>query len=124
MGQLGHEIVYYALCSLLATMISAGTDTAITPTIREVTDYLLVLDKKDIYNLGFVLGLSHDRVKYLRDSETFLDEVINAWLLGVDQVTEQGAPSWTNLVKALQHKRLGHNGIAKNIAMDKKLVIK
>ena len=82
----------------------------------EITDYLLRLDKPSIYHLGMVLGLSHHRMKEIKDSETFLDDMIAAWLQKVDQV---GVPTWQRLVKALRHRRVGQTGIASEIEKDK-----
>ena len=84
----------------------------------EITDYLLRLDKPSIYHLGVVLGLSHHRMKEIKDSETFLDDMIAAWLQKVDQV---GVPTWQRLVKALRHRRVGQTGIANEIEKDKLL---
>ena len=82
----------------------------------EITDYLFGLDKTHIYNLGVVLGLSQQRVKEMKDSETFLDDMITVWLQKVDQV---GVPTWQRLVKALRHRRVGQTGIASEIEKDK-----
>ena len=84
----------------------------------EITDYLLRLDKPSIYHLGVVLGLSHHRMKEIKDSETFLDDMIAAWLQKVDQV---GVPTWQRLVKALRHRRVGQTGTANEIEKDKLL---
>ena len=86
--------------------------------LLDITDYLLDLDKSHIYHLGLVLGLRQTKVKTLKDSDTFLDDVITAWLRKEDQVTEKGEPSWTVLVNALKHRRVGQTGIANNIAKD------
>ena len=82
----------------------------------EITDYLFELDKAHIYHLGVVLGLNHHRVKRMKDSETFLDDMIAAWLQKVDQVE---VPTWQRLVKALRHMRVGQTGIASEIENDK-----
>ena len=82
----------------------------------EITDYLLELDKNHTYHLGLVLGLSLQRVKGMKDSENFLDDIIEAWLQKVDQV---GVPTWQRLVEALKHKRVGQTGIANEIKKDK-----
>ena len=87
----------------------------------DVTNYLDELDKTHIYNLGMVLGLGPQRLRHMSNSNTFLDDVISGWLQRLDQVDRRGVPSWTNLVKALQHRRVGHNGIASKIAQDKRL---
>ena len=84
--------------------------------LLDITDYLLDMDKSHIYNLGLVLGLRQTKAKALMDSPTFLDDVITAWLRKEDQVAEKGEPSWTVLVNALQHCRVGQTGIANNIA--------
>ena len=73
------------------------------------------MEKSHIYNLGLVLGLRQTKAKALMDSPTFLDDVITAWLRK-DQGTEKGKPSWTVLVNALKHHRVGQTGIAKTIA--------
>ncbi|CAI8021287.1 hypothetical protein GBAR_LOCUS12642, partial [Geodia barretti] len=83
----------------------------------EITDQLMDLDQSDIYNLGLVLGLAHRRVVDLRENSrsnlAFLDAVVLHWLQRDDRVKEV---SWTALVKALLHQRLGHTGIATSIA--------
>ena len=85
----------------------------------EITEYLIDLEKTHIYNLGLVLGLSQHKVKAMKDTDTFLDDVITAWLRKEDQV--KGQPSWTVLVSALKHRRVGQTGIASIIAKDKGL---
>jgi len=80
------------------------------------------MEKTHIYNLGLVLGLSQHKVKAMKDMDTFLDDVITAWLRKEDQVIKRGEPSWTVLVSALQHHRVGKTGIASIIAKDKGLM--
>ena len=82
----------------------------------EITDYLFGLNNTHVYHLGVVLGISHHRMKEIKDSETFLDDMIAAWLQKVDQV---GVPTWQRLVKALRHRRVGQTGIASEIEKDK-----
>ena len=77
------------------------------------------MDKTHIYNLGLVLGLTQARVKAKKDSDTFLDDVITAWLRREDKVSEKGEPSWTVLVNALKHRRVGQTGIANDIEKNK-----
>ena len=77
------------------------------------------MEKTHIYNLGLVLGLKQTKLKALRDSDSFLDDAISAWLRKEDQVTEKGEPSWTVLINALKHPRVGQRGIADKIAKDK-----
>ena len=76
------------------------------------------MDKTHIYNLGLLLGLRQTKVKALTDSHSFLDDVIAAWLRKEDQVTDKGEPSWTVLISALKHRRVGQTGIADKITKD------
>ena len=85
----------------------------------EITQYLMQMEKTHVYNLGLILGLSQHKVKAMKDTDTFLDDVITAWLRKEDQV--KGQPSWTVLVSALKHRRVGQTGIASIIAKDKGL---
>ena len=87
----------------------------------EITEYLIDLEKTHVYNLGLVLGLSQHKVKAMKDTDTFLDDVITAWLRKEDQV--KGQPCWTVLVSALKHRRVGQTGIASNIAKAKGLLL-
>ena len=52
-------------------------------------------------------------------SDTFLDDVLVAWLRREDSVEKKGVSSWRTLVRALRHKLLGQNGIASDICSDK-----
>ena len=67
------------------------------------------------------MGLTQTKVKGMMNSETFLDDVIAAWLRKEDDVTEKGEPSWTVLISALKHCRVRQAGIANAIAKDKGL---
>jgi len=96
--------------------VSSGDDDFL-----EITEYLIDLEKTDVYNLGLVLGLSRRKVVAKMESKTFLDDIITAWLQKEDQV--KGEPSWTVLVSALKHHRVGKTGIATNIAKDKGLML-
>ena len=96
--------------------VSSGDDDFL-----EITEYLIDLEKTDVYNLGLVLGLSRRKVVAKMESKTFLDDIITAWLQKEDQV--KGQPSWTVLVSALKHRRVGKTGIATNIAKDKGLLL-
>ena len=85
----------------------------------DIKCYLLDLEKNHIYNLGLALGLSQRKVKRMRDSETFIDDVLAAWLRREDDVQKRGVPSWRTLVKALKHRLLGQTGAASDICRDK-----
>ena len=96
--------------------VSSGDDDFL-----EITEYLIDLEKTDVYNLGLVLGLSRRKVVAKMESKTFLDDIITAWLQREDQV--KGDPSWTVLVSALKHRRVGKTGIATIVANDKGLLL-
>ena len=87
--------------------------------LNEITDYLLNLGQTDIYNLGLALGLNQPHVKKMKDSETFRDDVIAAWLQKEDQVTRRGVPIWESLVKALRDRRVNQTGLAKTIESER-----
>ena len=89
--------------------------------LTDITDYLLPLEKTHMYNLGLVLGISQHKTKAMMDSSTFLDDVIAAWLRREDQVKKKGEPSWTVLVRALEHPRVGQCGISQKIRKEKGL---
>ena len=73
------------------------------------------------HDLGLVLGINQHKTKAMMNSSTFLDDVIAAWLRREDQVKKKGEPSWTVLVRALEHPRVGQCGISQIIRKDKGL---
>ena len=73
------------------------------------------------HDLGLVLGINQHKTKAMMDSSTFLDDVIAAWLRREDQVRKKGEPSWTVLVRALEHPRVGQCGISQKIRKNKGL---
>ena len=79
------------------------------------------MEKNHIYNLGLVLGLTQPKLKAMKDYDTFLDDVIAAWLRKEDNVKDKGEPSWTVLISALKHCRVSQTGIADDIAKIKGL---
>ena len=83
----------------------------------EVADYLHPLESKsDIRNLGLALGLHYDRLKAIeKTSDSYLDDVISAWLRREGDVDKKGGPRWSALVKALRHWRLRQIKIANDI---------
>ena len=87
--------------------------------LLEVTNYMLDLQQNDMYNLGIVLGLNQPRLKDMKASDTFRDDVIAAWLRREDQVNERGVPTWKTLVTALRHPRVNQNGVADKVAKEK-----
>ena len=83
--------------------------------LTDITDYLLPLEKTHLYNLGLVVGISQHKTKAMMDSSTFLNDVIAAWLRREDQVKKKGEPSWTVLVRALEHPRVGQCSSSSNV---------
>ena len=73
------------------------------------------------HDLGLVLGINQHKTKAMMDSSTFVDDVIAAWLRREDQVKKKGEPSWTVLVRALEHPREEQCGLSQNIRKDKGL---
>ena len=53
------------------------------------------------------------------NSDTFLNDVIAAWLRKEDFVNKKGGPSWTTLVNALKHPTVKQEGIANKIEQGK-----
>ena len=104
------------MLNLLLLLIHAAIDD-----LLEVTDYLPKdLGQNEIYNLGITLGLKQPQVKKMRDSDTFKDDVIAAWLQKEDQVTKRGIkPTWETLAKALRHPRVNQTRIAEKIETEK-----
>ena len=60
----------------------------------------------------------------MRDSDTFRDDMIDAWLQKEDQATKHGVPTWETLVKALKHCRVNQIEVAKRIEADKLSITK
>ena len=88
--------------------------------MRDIKRYLKVLDKTHIYNLGLALGLAQQKVRWMRDtSDTFLNDVLAAWLRREDDVKKKGTLSWSTLVKALRHPMIGQTRVASDICKDK-----
>ena len=88
--------------------------------MREISKYLMKLDKTHLLNLGVVLGLSYQRLKGLQDSLTFRNDLVYGWILKQDYVIEKGLlPTWRNLVVALRDEQVGQTGVANDIARDK-----
>ena len=108
------DIVHEGIVASYSTLTSGESD------LVDITNYLLFMEKAHIYSLGLVLGIRQTKLKALKDSDSFLDDTISAWLRKEDQVTEKGEPSWTVLVDALKHPRVGQSGIADKIAKDKR----
>ena len=112
--QLSNSRVIYDLFAASLLLLCAAFDDHL-----EVTNYLLDFGQTDIHNLGITLGLYHRHLRSMRDSETFRDDMIDAWLQKEDQVLKRGLPTWKTLVKALKDRRVNHIGLAEKIENEK-----
>ena len=79
------------------------------------------LDEDQVYDLGLALGLAQQKVRWMRASDTFLDDVLAAWLRKEDDVDKKGTLSWSTLVNALRHPMLCQDGVASDICKDKEI---
>ena len=59
----------------------------------------------------------------MRDSDTFRDDMIDAWLQKEDQVLKRGMPTWETLVKALRDRRVNQTGVADRIETEKLQIV-
>ena len=88
----------------------------------DIMGYLHTLEKSQLSHLGMVLGLSRQSVRNMKDTDTFLEDMILSWLQQADQVeTKSGVPTWRSLAMALKHNLLRQNEIASQIVKDKSL---
>ena len=58
-------------------------------------------EKEQLIELGKQLGLHYPRLKELKESHNFLDELVLSWLRKEDSVNKRCPPTWTNLAGAL-----------------------
>ena len=68
------------------------------------------MENRDIIRLGTALGLSYPD---LRKMDNLPDDMVYAWLLKKDKVTEKGLPTWATLANAL--RKINQIGIAQQI---------
>ena len=99
--------MYCFVCVFLLTFIDMRH-------LNEMYGYVHVLQKHQMIRLGMVLGLDYIKLTGKMDSPLFHEDVIKAWLLKEDYVTEdvKRRPTWANLVAALRHDTVGQNGVA------------
>ena len=93
----------------------------------DISGYLHLLNRDQIFQLGLVLGLSAvptlDNMRYtatflsdmLADTSNFLYDMLTAWLRGQDDVNKRGGHTWEALVKALRYQSVAQNEIADKI---------
>ena len=87
--------------------------------MSDIVGYLSSLDRQAVLDLGLVLGLDYKRLKTMRDSQSFLQDMLAGWLKRVDHVQETLVPTWKRPVEALNDPRVGQNGVANKIKQDK-----
>ena len=57
----------------------------------------------------------------MRSSETFRDDMIDAWLQKEDDVLKRGVPTWETLTKALRDRTVNQVGVAEKIETEKNI---
>lgn len=89
--------------------------------LNEVSGYLCDLNHAQLEVLGLQMGLRLPTLKNFNcdTNATYLNELLAAWLREQDKVMEVCPPTWENLAKALESKRVSQNGIAAKIRKDK-----
>ena len=86
----------------------------------DICDYLVNLKKDQIFRLGLVLGLrAVPTLDVMKDSPTFLYDMLTAWLQGQDNVGRRGGHTWGALVKGLRHPSVAQNETADKIQSEK-----
>ena len=64
---------------------------------NDLADVVAILssltEKKQIFELGLMLGIGHKCLTSIKQSDTFLMEMIYFWLTGVGRVAEKGKPT-------------------------------
>ena len=86
----------------------------------DIGDYLVNLKKDQIFRLGLVLGLrAVPTLDVMKDSPTFLYDMLTAWLQGQDNVGRRGGHTWGALVKGLRHPSVSQNETADKIQSEK-----
>ena len=86
----------------------------------DVRDYLNLLKRDQIFELGLVLGLcavpTLDNLSY---TQNFLSGMLAAWLQGMDDVNKKGGHTWRILVNALKNPSVNQTEIADKIQREK-----
>ena len=84
----------------------------------EITEYLKPFghNKDQLVELGKQLGLRYSRLKIMKDSTNFLDELVLMWLKKGDNVKKRCPPTWANLAKAVA--KIGQTEIAETITKE------
>jgi len=86
----------------------------------DIGDYLVNLKKDQVFRLGLVLGLrAVPTLDGMKDSPTFLYDMLTAWLQGQDNVGRRGGHTWEALVKGLRHPSVAQNETADKIQREK-----
>ena len=99
---------FFSLCTEMKDMVT-------------VRGYLIDLGKRQIRTLGLILGLHNRTLSSTWDSDknSYLDDVLTAWLCKQDDVEKKGVPSWATLATALEEQQLQQTGVAKKIRKER-----
>ena len=86
----------------------------------DVSRYLIRLNSDQIFLLGLILGLhATPTLGIMRQSRTFLSDMLTEWLQGKDDVLMRGGHTWRTLVNALRDPQMNQNEIADKIEREK-----
>ena len=86
----------------------------------DISNYLVNLKKDQTFRLGLVLGLRMvPTLDIIKDSPTFLYDMLTAWLQGQDDVGRKGGHTWGALVKGLRHPSVAQTETADKIQKEK-----
>ena len=82
----------------------------------DVCKSLKLLNNEELRKLGTALGLLYPNLKRMTNLP---DEMVDAWLKGMDNVLKKSPPSWTSLINAL--KEIDQEGVASTIMKGNRL---
>lgn len=77
------------------------------------------MNSQQMFNLGQVWGLHFQTAARIMKSDTYHDEMVDAWLKKQEDVSTRCPPTWRNLVKSLKHERVKQNGIAEKVEQER-----
>jgi len=88
----------------------------------DICDYLVNLKKDQIFGLGLVLGLCGvPTLDAMKDSPTFLYNMLTAWLQGQDNAGRREGHAWGALLKGLRHPSMAQKETADKIESESAL---
>ena len=78
--------------------------------LNGIVSYLRDLDEEHCISLGLQFGLRYSKLKKMKQ---YPHDVVEAWLIKQDNVTEQCPPTWRSLIAAL--RSIDQTGIADDV---------